>query len=122
MTEQASEANAASGHGWNDGTRWTRRLIAFEVAAVLAVGLGRSAVNSLISFVGSITVVKSITKLSTQAVALNASASSRPWLNLTWQVYGIAFGLAPALLVAYLATLKGEAGQGSDVKKVEGIR
>jgi membrane protease YdiL (CAAX protease family) len=87
VTEQAR-----SDEGWNDGVRWTRRLIGFEVAAVLAVGLGRSAVNSLISFAGSIT------------VALNASASSRPWLNFTWQVYGIAFGLAPALLVAYLLT------------------
>jgi membrane protease YdiL (CAAX protease family) len=104
VTEQANQASGASDHGWNNGRSWTRRLIAFEVAAVLAVGLGRSAVNSLISFVGSITVVKSITKLSTQSVALNASASSRPWLNLTWQVYGIAFGLAPALLVAYLLT------------------
>lgn len=101
MSEQAG--TRADG-GWNDGAMWTRRLIVFEVVAVLAVGLGRSAINSLISFVGSLTVVKSITKLSTQSVALNASASSRPYLNLTWQVYGIVFGLAPALLVAYLLT------------------
>jgi membrane protease YdiL (CAAX protease family) len=102
VTEQA--AQAAVDEGWNDGRSWTRRLIVFELVAVLAVGLGRSAVNSTISLVGSLTVVKSITKLSTQSVALNASASSRPYLNLTWQVYGIAFGLAPALLVAYLLT------------------
>jgi membrane protease YdiL (CAAX protease family) len=75
---------------------------------VLAVGLGRSAVDSVISLVGSLTQVHSVTKLNTQSVALNASAApGRPWLDLTWQVYGIAFGLAPALLVAYLLTREG---------------
>lgn len=87
---------------------WTKRLLWFEVAAVLAVGLGRSAVDSVISLVGSLTQVHSVTKLNTQSVALNASAApGRPWLDLTWQVYGIAFGLAPALLVAYLLTREG---------------
>jgi membrane protease YdiL (CAAX protease family) len=95
---------ADGGTGWGDGRVWTRRLVAFEVAAVLAVGLGRSAVNSVISLIGSLTAARSITKLSSQSVALNAPASSRPWLDLAWQVYGIAFGLAPALLVAYLLT------------------
>jgi hypothetical protein len=65
-------------------------------------------VDSVISLVGSLTRVHSVTKLSTQAVSLNASAApGRPWLDLTWQVYGIAFGLAPALLVAYLLTREG---------------
>lgn len=87
---------------------WTRRLLWFEVAAVLAVGLGRSAVDSVISLIGSLTQVHSVTKLSTQAVAIDSSAApGRPWLDLTWQVYGIAFGLAPALLAAYLLTREG---------------
>lgn len=113
MTEQARGTRDAAdlplgpgGGVW--GVTWTRRLIWFEVAAVLAVGLGRSAVNSVISLVASLTQVHSVTKLSTQAVALNASAApGRPWLDLTWQVYGIAFGLAPALLVTYLLTREG---------------
>ncbi|MBR7836736.1 CPBP family intramembrane metalloprotease [Actinospica durhamensis] len=92
--------------GW--GGTWTKRLLWFEVAAVLAVGLGRSAVYSVISLIGTLTEVHSATKLSTQSVALNASAApGRPWLDLTWQAYGIAFGLAPALLVAYLLTREG---------------
>ena len=89
------------GHGWS-GREFTRKVIMLEVAAVLAVGLGRSAVDSVISLIGSLTEVHSVTKLSTQTVALNSSASPRPWLDFTWQVYGIVFALAPALLALYL--------------------
>jgi membrane protease YdiL (CAAX protease family) len=85
--------------------RYTRRLIAFEVAAVLAVSLGRSAVSALIDLGGSLTAKQA---LNTQQATLNASAApGRPWLDLTWQVYGIAFGLAPVLLVAYLLVREG---------------
>lgn len=115
MTEQVSgtRGDAAGADGAVLGASagawtWTKRLLWFEVAAVLAVGLGRSAVDSVISLVGSLTQVHSVTKLNTQSVALNASAApGRPWLDLTWQAYGIAFGLAPALLAAYLLTREG---------------
>ncbi|WP_307846595.1 CPBP family intramembrane glutamic endopeptidase [Actinospica durhamensis] len=115
MTEQVSGTRGRPGDGTGVGTglggwggTWTKRLLWFEVAAVLAVGLGRSAVYSVISLIGTLTEVHSATKLSTQSVALNASAApGRPWLDLTWQAYGIAFGLAPALLVAYLLTREG---------------
>jgi membrane protease YdiL (CAAX protease family) len=107
VTEQASDTTGGGptggGDGWN-GPSFTRRLIAFEVLAVLAVGLGRSAVDSVISLIGSLTQVHSVTKLSTQTVSLNSSDSTRPWLDLTWQVYGIVFALAPALLAVYLLT------------------
>jgi membrane protease YdiL (CAAX protease family) len=79
---------------------YTRRLIAFEVAAVLAVSLGRSAVSAFIDLMGSLTARKA---LNAQHATLNASAApGRPWLDLSYQVEGIAFGLAPVLLVAYL--------------------
>ena len=110
MTEQASGASGTSssvtavGDGGWSGPSFTRRLIAFEVLAVLAVGLGRSAVDSVISLIASLTQVHSVTKLSTQTVALNSSDSTRPWLDLTWQVYGIVFALAPAVLAVYLLT------------------
>jgi len=99
--EPAVPGPAPGGRGWS-AAEFTRKVIMLEVAAVLAVGLGRSAVDSVISLIGSLTEVHSVTKLSTQTVALNASASPRPWLDFTWQVYGIAFGLAPALLALYL--------------------
>lgn len=84
---------------------YTRRLIAFEVVAVLAVSLGRSAVSAFISLMGSLTASKA---LSAQRAPLNQSAApGRPWLDLSYQVYGIAFGLAPVLLVAYLLAREG---------------
>jgi len=84
---------------------FTRRLIALEVCAVLAVSLGRSAVSAFISLVGSLTAPVS---LGAQQATLNGSAApGRPWLDLSYQVYGIAFGLAPVLLVAYLLVREG---------------
>jgi membrane protease YdiL (CAAX protease family) len=101
--EDAPPARTAPG-AWP--AHYTRRLMAFEVAAVLAVSLGRSAVSALIDLGGSLTAHKA---LSSQQATLNASAApGRPWLDLTWQVYGIAFGLAPVLLVAYLMAREGE--------------
>ncbi|HEV2343615.1 MAG TPA: type II CAAX endopeptidase family protein [Actinocrinis sp.] len=90
---------------WPWPTAYTRRLIAFEVAAVLALSLGRSAIGALIDLGGSLTARKA---LSAQHATLNASAApGRPWLDLSYQVYGIAFGLAPVLLVAYLLAREG---------------
>lgn len=84
---------------------YTRRLIAFEVLAVLALSLGRSAVYAFTSLLGSLTARKS---LSAQHATLNASAApGRPWLDLAYQAEGIAFGVAPVLLVAYLLAREG---------------
>ncbi|HEV2638734.1 MAG TPA: CPBP family intramembrane glutamic endopeptidase [Actinocrinis sp.] len=83
---------------------YTRRLIAFEVCAVLAVSLGRSAVSAVLDLAGSLS---SSAPLSSQQATLNGSVSSQQWLNLAWQVYGVAFGLAPVLLVAYLLLREG---------------
>jgi membrane protease YdiL (CAAX protease family) len=87
-------------------TAYTRKLIGFEVAAVLAVSLGRSAISAVIDLLGSLTDPKA---LSAQRATLNPTvAPGRPWLDLSWQMYGIAFGLAPVLLVAYLLAREGE--------------
>ncbi|MBM0257117.1 GerMN domain-containing protein [Micromonospora sp. 4G55] len=40
--------------------------------------------------------------LSAQTAALNRSASPRPWLDLTYQLLGIAFALLPVLLAVHL--------------------
>lgn len=70
-----------------------------ETLLVLALSLGASAVSALISFTGSLTRPGG---LGEQAANLNRSmAPDRPWLDLTWQLFGIATALVPVLLVAH---------------------
>nr|WP_202537520.1 CPBP family intramembrane glutamic endopeptidase [Streptomyces sp. SID8350] len=76
-----------------------------ETVLVLALSLGASAVSSLISFVGSLTKPGG---LKDQAATLNGSyAPGRPWLDLAWQMFGIATALVPVALVAHLLIREG---------------
>lgn len=78
----------------------SRRLLSSETVLVLALSLGASAVSALISFVGSATRPGG---LADQSADLNSSAApGRPWLDLAWQLFGIATALVPVALVAYL--------------------
>ena len=78
----------------------TRRRVGTETVLVLAVSLGQSAVYSLVSLLGALTAKKA---LADQSAALNSSAApGRPWLDLTYQVLGIAFALAPVALALHL--------------------
>lgn len=71
-----------------------------ETLLVLGLSLGASGVSALISFVGSVTKPGG---LKDQAATLNASAApGRPWLDLAWQLFGIASALVPVALVAHL--------------------
>lgn len=82
-----------------------RRLLGWEVGVVLALSLGASAVSAVISFVGSLTAPR---KLSGQtAVIVGSQAPGRPWLDLAWQLFGIATALVPVALVAYLLAREG---------------
>lgn len=79
--------------------RW-RRTLRTELLLVLALSLGASAVSSLISFIGSLTEPGG---LADQAAQLNSSrAPGRPWLDLSWQLFGIVTALVPVALVAHL--------------------
>ncbi|CAM5287906.1 membrane protein [Streptomyces abikoensis] len=85
-----------------------RRTLRSETLLVLALSLGASAVSSLISFTGALTRPGG---LKDQAANLNAShAPGRPWLDLSWQVFGIATALVPVLLVAHLLLREGAPG------------
>ncbi|MFE0492872.1 MULTISPECIES: CPBP family intramembrane glutamic endopeptidase [Streptomyces] len=80
--------------------RTARRTLRDETLLVLALSLGASGVSALISFVGSVTKPGG---LKDQAATLNASAApGRPWLDLAWQLFGIATALVPVALVAHL--------------------
>src|SRR5438067_3372427 len=82
---------------------WLQR---WEIAAVLAVSLGASALYALLSFIGSLTAKQS---LSHQTATLNGSlAPGRPLLDLFSQLLNITLSLAPVFLVFYLLARSGE--------------
>lgn len=85
-----------------------RQALRSELLLVLALSLGASAVSSLISFVGALTRPGG---LADQAARLNSSqAPGRPWLDLAWQLFGIATALVPVALVAHLLAREGAGG------------
>ena len=86
------------------GPGLTRRLLVAEVVVVLAVSFGQSAVYSLVDIVAKLTARKSLNQ---QSAGLNGSQSSRPWLDFTYQVLDIGFGLTVVALVAYLLLREG---------------
>jgi membrane protease YdiL (CAAX protease family) len=70
-----------------------------EILLVLGLSLGQSAVYSVVSLIGKLTAGKS---LADQTATLNASQSSRAWLDLTYQILDIGFTLVPVLLAIWL--------------------
>ncbi|GAA1060906.1 CPBP family intramembrane glutamic endopeptidase [Agromyces bracchium] len=75
------------------------RRLRFEVAIVLALSLGASAVYSIVAIIGRLTAER---PLGEQSAALNQSRSSREWLDFTYQFLDVVFGLAVVALVLYL--------------------
>ncbi|MFF3732293.1 CPBP family intramembrane glutamic endopeptidase [Streptomyces sp. NPDC002476] len=83
----------------------SRRTTRTETVLVLALSLGASGVSALISFVGSLTKPGGLKE---QAATLNGSyAPGRPWLDLAWQLFGVATALVPVALVAHLLVREG---------------
>lgn len=88
-----------------------RALLWAELAIVLLLSLGRSAVYSIVNIVAALSAPG---PLSAQAANLNNSlAPDRPWLDLTYQLLRIGFALVPVALAAYLLVRSG-----SDLKQV----
>lgn len=83
----------------------SRRLLGWEVGIVLALSLGASAVSAVISFVGSLTAARNLA--GQHAVIVGSQAPGRPWLDLAWQLFGIATALVPVILVGYLLARDG---------------
>jgi membrane protease YdiL (CAAX protease family) len=80
-----------------------RTRLGIEVAIVLGLSLGQSAVYSVLRIIERLT---REVPLAQQTSTLNASVTpDRPWLDLTYQLVGIAFGLMPVLLALYLLNL-----------------
>jgi membrane protease YdiL (CAAX protease family) len=77
----------------------SRRTIGVEVLLVLGLSLGQSAVYAMVTIVGRLTADR---PLSQQTATLNPSQSSRPYLDLAYQLLGILFALIPVLLAVHL--------------------
>lgn len=77
----------------------TRYQLRWEIAIVLLLSLGHSAVYAVVSLAAKLTAGP---PLSAQAAVLNQSRSPRIYLDLTYQLLGIFFALVPVLLVVYL--------------------
>lgn len=77
-----------------------RRGILKETLIVLGVGLGASAIWSILQIVDKLT--KKV-PLSAQTTTMNSSVTpDRPWLDLAYQLVGIGLALVPVLLAIYL--------------------
>lgn len=82
----------------------TRRLRA-EVWIVLGLSLGQSAIYAALSLVRKL----SEGRLRDATAGLNQSRTPVPWLDLTYQLIGIAFALVPVALALYLLSLDRDA-------------
>ena len=81
-------------------TALPRRTLVTESVLVLGVSLGASAIWSALSLVRKITAEAA---LGQQTTAMNSSVTpDRPWLDLTYQLVGIALALVPAVLALHL--------------------
>ncbi|WP_413319167.1 CPBP family intramembrane glutamic endopeptidase [Agrococcus sp. 1P02AA] len=77
----------------------SRRRLASEIAIVLLLSLGASALWSVLQFADVSTREAPIGE---QQVALNPSRSDRAWLDLAYQLTGILLDLVPVALVIWL--------------------
>ena len=88
---------------FSSGSVVDRPRLGLEVLVVLAISLGQSAVYSLLRIVERMT--RGV-PLAQQTSTLNPSVTpDRPWLDLTFQLVGIGFGLVPVFLALYLLSL-----------------
>lgn len=78
----------------------SRRTIHVEIAIVMLISLGQSAVYSILRIIERMTRPEPIGQ---QTTTLNtATTPDRPWLDAMYQVANIAFPLMPVVLVLYL--------------------
>jgi membrane protease YdiL (CAAX protease family) len=76
-------------------------MLVAEVWIVFAISLGASGVGAFLDLIDDLT--KKHVALSAQSTTLNGSVTpDRPWLDLAFQLFGIATGLVPVALVIYL--------------------
>ena len=80
-----------------------KRLQWAEIGVVFGLSLGASAIYSIVSLIAKLTAPAG---LSGQKSTINPSLAEREWLDLTYQLLGLAFGLMPVALVVYLVATR----------------
>jgi membrane protease YdiL (CAAX protease family) len=98
--DQAGGDQAPQDQAGEDGGPARRRRVQ-EIWLVLGLSLGQSAVYSVISLVAKLTAGR---PLAQQTATLNASASPRAYLDLTYQLADVVFTVVPAGLALWLLT------------------
>ncbi len=76
----------------------SRGRIGWQIALVLALGLGQSAVYAIVALIDAATRPRG---LAGQTTTLNPTLSDRQYFDLAYQLLDILFSLAPVLLAAY---------------------
>jgi len=71
----------------------------WEIGIVLALSFGASGVYAIVNIIERVT---RETALASQTATINRPLAERPGFDLTYQLLGFAFGLAPVALVVYL--------------------
>lgn len=77
----------------------SRKRLGWEMAIVLGLGLGQSAVYAIVQLLDRLSLS---TPLADQTATLNPSQSSRELFDFLYQVLGIGFSVVPVLLVCFL--------------------
>ncbi|MEO6822774.1 MAG: CPBP family intramembrane glutamic endopeptidase [Candidatus Nanopelagicales bacterium] len=90
--------------------RLDHRVLRDELWIVLFLSIAASALRSVLSLVDSLT--KNVPLSDQTAVIVGTYSADRPWLDLTYQLTGIALALVPVLLVAHLLHRSGEGMRG----------
>jgi len=80
-------------------TSLRRPTLVTETILLLLLSLGASAIYSILSIIRDL---QSTVALNQQTSSLNSSATSQSWLDLVYQLVGIALGVVPALLAIHL--------------------
>lgn len=84
-----------------------------EVLVVFAVSLGASGLRAALDLIGSVTERGSLSAQHTSLIV--SAAPGRPWLDLAYQLVGIATSLAPVALVLHLVRRSGDRIAGLDL-------
>ncbi len=89
----------SSDPGSPEGGRPSRGRLTAEVWIVLGLSLGQAGVYAIVALIDRLT---QSAPLGDQTATLNPSQSPRPWLDLTYQLLHIGFGLVPVALAIFL--------------------